>query len=228
MDKKELKTNRFIFISSILALIFRGIYLVFVILPAYFDNTASLWHWVRILLTTAPYILFLLYVTVFKNKSINFVAIIFANWTLAELLGFLLLLTKDNYTFAFESDFTLLIPIAIYLSVTIVEFLGMRTRLWTIIVSSYLTLSAISTLLMLTPRLIEYMSISTVYCYISAYIGNILIIVALLVLVVKNRKPHISRFSPEYMLLTLNAQLEKGLISAEEYNARRTEIIGKL
>lgn len=198
------------------------------------------------LLTIVPPVLLVVYLTKFhKNlKATSIVPVIFG---LIALYNLFTILERLLYGFYFSGIFDLLyfiFEIALMVSFIVVlldALKGMTNKKLITIVMLIGIVSEIPHILMFFSNLVRYISnqrylyLFTVPMSILGYIG---FYISLLLFGVKNKIPALvisssvkkadSKISPEQSLKLLKDKLELGMITEEEYQTQRAEIISKL
>lgn len=195
---------------------------------------------ISLLLSRAPFVLFVLYIFKYHNKlkATVLVPIIFGILAFEILLS--LLTTLNDMTTAIYAIETL-ISLFAYILALISALKGFNKKIYVIIAMSVcLFMNALGIVgVFLTMN--HYIA-NSMYLYIftslTRIIGDISFYVALLLFALKNKIPAIISVSakkeslesmnPKQALRVLKDKLDLGMITEEEYQAQRTEIISKL
>lgn len=201
----------------------------------YFMNLISL------LLSIAPFVLFVLYIFKYHNKlkATVLVPIIFGVLAFEILFNFLTGSSRFYYGMIFAL-IQLLVLVACILAL-ISALKGFNKKIYVIIAMSVCLLFEALTLVSVFSMMDWYIE-DSMYLYIFtsplSIIGSISFYVALLLFATKNRIPAIIAVSakkknaesinPEQALRVLKDKLDFGMITEEEYQAQRAEIISKL
>lgn len=190
---------------------------------------------IYLLMSLAPCVLWVIYLFKFHNefKAPILVPIIFGIVPLKILLGHILM---DVGSFDIVLSLSCIFAIISALK-------GLNNKFFVIIPMSLLLLSNIARMIMEIPTWEYYISESmTLYVFASPqiFIGSTLFYISMLLFGVKNKIPTVvasspkkekvraEKINPEKELRLLNEMLERGVITEEEYQALRTDIISKI
>lgn len=223
--------NRFkqnpVMILSWIALSFSVIScILYFTMDAYYGVVFNL---IRTIFFMPPYVLLVVYMSKFhdKLKYPVIVPIIFGLIALYSLISFI-------FPFGFRSRgfFKLLFVISCIVAV-ITTLKGMKKKIYVIVAMS---LGLLGEAVAIEVGL--YIGIRMMFPYICEALGAICLYVALLffamrhklpsIIVFKNKSNYDDKFSPEQSLKILNDKLKLGMITEEEYQTQRSDIISQL
>lgn len=191
-----------------------------------------------LLASIAPFILFVIYIFRFHNelKATVLIPIVFGLLPISFLIGYTCNLLFVHYLFV------LLIFVACVLAVISI-LKGFNKKLFVIIPMSLCLLYKVLSIINFFQKLDWYIECST-YLYVFTYpldiIGSTLLCISLLLFGVKNKIPpiialspekeraRVEKMNPERALKLLRYKFDLGMITEEEYQAQRAEIISKL
>ena len=196
----------------------------------FFDFYGFLVNFIRMLFLLPPYILFTIYLTKFY-KELKYPVM------LPVTIGLLALYPLVSFIFPFVgrgSIVNLLFIISSILAI-ISTLKGISKKLYIIVAMSLGILREIAAIEMIIGW---YGAGSHLFPCVCEILGSISIYVALLLFGIKNKIPTIlvgtyrkkndEKYSPEQSLKLLKDKLELGMITEEEYQTQRAEIISKL
>ncbi len=198
---------------------------------------------ISIMIGLAPIVLFLVYAFKFHKdfKAIVCVPIVFVLLAFAPIYGIIRRLIME-YGFHF-ADLTIPLTIASFVLATISALKGFSEKTYTIIAFSIIFLLNLYSIISIFP-IIDFYLRGEFYIYLIAsacgILGTISFNISLFLFAMNNRIPAIltpspeqekkisEKMSPEQLLRSLKDKLDFGMISEEEYQAQRADIINKL
>lgn len=200
---------------------------------------------ISFLLEIAPPVLLVVYLTKFHKKlrATNIVPVIFGLTAIDKLFTILKSLADYGYLGIFGLIYFILdIVLMIFFTIVMLDALkGMKNKKLIIIAMLIGVAGEIPNILMFFYALIWYIS---EHVYVAIFTGAMSILgyiglyISLLLFGVKNEIPAcgmgsfvtrvVGRISPEQSLKLLKVKLKFGMITEEEYQAQRAEIISKL
>lgn len=217
-------------------------YYVLKTITSFKEITGALFYFViRIL----PVILFIVYILKFykKSKATIILPVIFCYYALSALINIIVIVRNDIFNIG-----TLIMDLFVIFSFSLMIWCtlkGVSKKIIFIIPNAIMiALHILSIIVWIT--LADYWITEELYLYFLEHLGRSIALAtfftAILLFVIKNKIPaiifkssqkeiketEIESFNPEQELLRLKEAFENSVITEEEYNAQRTEIINKL
>ena len=210
--------------------------------PLYFWNLRNI---LSFILTLTPVVLLVLYIFKFraKLKATIFVPIIFGVLGLNTIFNFLLVFGYYNYFFGFSSvELILDLAKLVCLILALISALkGFNKKVFVIVAMAVCLLYEALSLITIF-RIIRFYIEDSMYLYLfeslMSIVGSSTFYIALLLFALKNKIPSIlalspkkagvEKMNPEQALKLLKDKLDLDMITEEEYQSQRAEIISKL
>ena len=244
--KLKLKTP--IFILTLVALIFRVILSIDSFLFYPFDfGSPNVWILIYSIFALAPIVLFLIYILKFHQKLTASILVPIVFGLIAIESIFILIIDSILYGFDFTSlAFSSLVFIIPFVLATICALNGLTKKTLIIVAFSVVFLPCSIEMFELLRNIPYYFEGNFNFYYnnpivnLCETLGPIAFYVSLFLFAMKNRIPSIlvlspkqekkreATLSPEQALILLKDKRDFGIITEEEYQAQRAEIISKL
>ncbi len=230
-NQRSLRCKTPIVLLSIIALIFAG--LSHITTPFMYNQSFTVLNLIFLLLDVAPLVLFLLYILKFHKefKATILVPITFGLIAFNPLFYYIWnVIASAKFGYYISSSYLIFdaVPFVTFGLATFSALKGFNKKIFLLIA-------------IIVGLLEETLSILSAFVYVDKFswsLGAIAFYIALLLFATKNRIPTIISVSskkksfesmnPEQALKELKEKLDFGLITEEEYQAQRTELISKL
>lgn len=244
LDKqRKLRCKNPIIILSLVSLVFAILYIIvyFISKYKYFAYSELLFDAISFVVMLVPIVLLILYVFKFfkDGKATIIVPIIFGCLALTYLLSIIRILSNNSY-FDWFTLILNLIYIATFVLAILSALKGLNNKVFIIIPTAFSLLTNAVDLIGIIINVIYKTSFDLIFIYLASLIVNSTLNVALLIFGLKNRIPNILNVSPEeemkiiekmkpkQALELLKDNLDMGIITEEEYQEQRSNIISNL
>lgn len=187
---------------------------------------------ISLIIELAPIVLFLIYILKFheKFKATILMPVVFGLIAFAPIFSMIANLIA-GYGFYFSNLIANLLIIVPFVLATISALKGLSKESFTIIAFVIYFLVCANSIIAMFSNIGYYLR-SELYFYLITYacsvLETILFYLSLFLFAMNNRIPAILTLSPEQTLRLLKDKLDFGMITEEEYQAQRADIISKL